>query len=201
MRLDRQATSCAIDYRTISSSVSSITWKTFQPDEMGLIVFDELERTFCRRLLNQMEYYFLNTYKGRQRSSRIVPEPFFVHSDLTTAVQIRGYSCLLPQLGCALEPHGSADCDRRWNLSGKEPLISGYMGQRPDAIKSNTLATRVWNHLHRRPAPPGRATGKLGNKKGSDGSLRNAIKSLQYYVSTSERNCHIPAKVQKSIVD
>ena len=35
-----------------------------------------------------MERYFLQTEKGYQRSSRIVPEPFFVHSDLTTAVQL-----------------------------------------------------------------------------------------------------------------
>jgi hypothetical protein len=57
-------------------------------EETGLIVFDELERARCRRLLDQMERYFLHTARGRYRSSRIVPEPFFVHSDLTTAVQI-----------------------------------------------------------------------------------------------------------------
>lgn len=57
-------------------------------DETGLIVFDELERARCRRLLDQMEHYFLHTDRGRCRSGRIVPEPFFVHSDLTTAVQI-----------------------------------------------------------------------------------------------------------------
>lgn len=58
------------------------------PDEMGLIVFDELEKSSCRRLIDQMAYYFLHTHRGRLRSSRIVPEPFFVHSDLTTAVQV-----------------------------------------------------------------------------------------------------------------
>jgi hypothetical protein len=57
-------------------------------EEMGLIVFDELERSFCQRLVRQMERYFLDTVKGRQRSSRILPEPLFVHSDLTTAVQV-----------------------------------------------------------------------------------------------------------------
>jgi len=57
-------------------------------EETGLIVFDELERARCRRLLDQMERYFLHTARGRDRSGRIVPEPFFVHSDLTTAVQI-----------------------------------------------------------------------------------------------------------------
>ncbi|HOU14884.1 MAG TPA: DUF3800 domain-containing protein [Anaerolineae bacterium] len=57
-------------------------------DEMGVIVFDELEKARCQRLLTQMETYFLQTYNGRMRSSRIIPEPFFVHSDLTTLVQL-----------------------------------------------------------------------------------------------------------------
>lgn len=55
---------------------------------MGLVVFDELEKAQSRILLQQMERYFLETETGYQRSSRIVPEPFFVHSDLTTAVQL-----------------------------------------------------------------------------------------------------------------
>jgi hypothetical protein len=35
-----------------------------------------------------MSAYFQKTANGRMRSGRIVPEPFFVHSDLTTGVQI-----------------------------------------------------------------------------------------------------------------
>ncbi|RPH63534.1 MAG: DUF3800 domain-containing protein, partial [Chloroflexi bacterium] len=57
-------------------------------DEMGLLVFDEHDKAFCKRLIAQMEYYFNETFKGRARSIRIVPEPFFVHSDITTAVQV-----------------------------------------------------------------------------------------------------------------
>jgi hypothetical protein len=60
----------------------------FSAEETGLIVFDELERARCRRLLDQMEGYFLHTSRGRTRAGRIVPESFFVHSDLTTAVQV-----------------------------------------------------------------------------------------------------------------
>lgn len=58
------------------------------PDEQGIIVFDEIEKASARLLIDQMEEYFLNTAKGRMRSSRIIPQPFFVHSELTTAVQI-----------------------------------------------------------------------------------------------------------------
>jgi len=57
-------------------------------DEMGLIVFDELDKARSRILLDQMSGYFLRAEVGYRRSARVVPEPFFVHSDLTTAVQL-----------------------------------------------------------------------------------------------------------------
>ena len=57
-------------------------------EEMGLVVFDELEKAQSRILLGQLENYFLESEKGYERSARIVPEPFFVHIDLTTVVQI-----------------------------------------------------------------------------------------------------------------
>ena len=60
--------------------------ETLSPRERGLIVFDELDKARSHVLLNQMAAYFLGTSTGRYRSSRIVPEPFFVHSELTTGV-------------------------------------------------------------------------------------------------------------------
>ncbi len=56
--------------------------------EMGLVVFDELERAQCHILVDQMSRYFRETAKGLARASRIIPEPFFVHSHLTTAIQL-----------------------------------------------------------------------------------------------------------------
>lgn len=56
--------------------------------EMGIVVFDELEKAQCRILIGQMERYFSTTGVGYLRSARIIPEPFFVHSDLTTAIQL-----------------------------------------------------------------------------------------------------------------
>jgi hypothetical protein len=56
-------------------------------DARGLIVFDELERSQCRRALRRLGDYFLRTQRGRTMSARIIPEPFFVHSDLTTGTQ------------------------------------------------------------------------------------------------------------------
>lgn len=54
----------------------------------GIVVFDELDKSASHLLLTQMDKYFKNTVKGRLRSSLIIPEPFFVHSDLTTGIQI-----------------------------------------------------------------------------------------------------------------
>jgi hypothetical protein len=58
------------------------------PQEHGIIVFDELEKTKGHLLVDQAHRYFKETATGRQRASLIIPEPFFVHSELTTGVQI-----------------------------------------------------------------------------------------------------------------
>jgi hypothetical protein len=58
------------------------------PKPMGTVVFDEVEKSQSQILIEQMERYFLRTLKGKSRSRLIVPEPFFVHSDLTTMIQM-----------------------------------------------------------------------------------------------------------------
>ena len=52
------------------------------------MVFDELEKSQSHILIDQMHRYFVGTAVGRHRATRIISEPFFVHSDLTTGVQI-----------------------------------------------------------------------------------------------------------------
>lgn len=54
----------------------------------GIIVFDELEKAESHVLVGQMDRYFKRTAKGKARAGRIIPEPFFVHSELTTGVQL-----------------------------------------------------------------------------------------------------------------
>jgi len=56
------------------------------PDRRGLVIFDELEKSKAKHLIERMAAYFLGTKTGRFRSSLIVPEPFFVHSELTTGI-------------------------------------------------------------------------------------------------------------------
>ncbi|MEO7716125.1 MAG: DUF3800 domain-containing protein [Capsulimonas sp.] len=58
------------------------------PGTSGIVVFDELEKSQSHILVGQMDRYFKLTTKGQQRAGLIIPEPFFVHSDLTTGVQI-----------------------------------------------------------------------------------------------------------------
>lgn len=57
-------------------------------ESVGLIVFDELEKSQSHLLVGQMDTYFKQTETGRLRAARVIPEPFFVHSDLVTGVQI-----------------------------------------------------------------------------------------------------------------
>lgn len=58
------------------------------PSTSGIVVFDELERSRSHLLVEQMDSYFKRTANGRLMSGQIIPEPFFVHSDLTTGIQI-----------------------------------------------------------------------------------------------------------------
>ncbi|GAB0056884.1 hypothetical protein SIID45300_01199 [Candidatus Magnetaquicoccaceae bacterium FCR-1] len=55
---------------------------------MGLVIFDELEKSKSHLLIRQMEGYSLRTMKGRKRARLVIPEPMFVHSDLTTMIQV-----------------------------------------------------------------------------------------------------------------
>ncbi len=56
------------------------------PERRGLVVFDELDKSKAKHLVERMAAYFLGTKTGRFRSSLIVPAPFFVHSELTTGI-------------------------------------------------------------------------------------------------------------------
>lgn len=54
----------------------------------GLIAFDEIEKSQAHILIDQMTRYFRDTAKGRHRCSQIVPEPLFVHSDMSSLIQV-----------------------------------------------------------------------------------------------------------------
>jgi hypothetical protein len=75
-------------------------------NEPGLIVLDETEKTEDRRFVRMLERYFRETATGRYRSTRIVPSPFFVSSDMAYPVQVAdvviyalNWGFRLPQFG------------------------------------------------------------------------------------------------------
>lgn len=69
------------------------------PNASGIIVFDELEKSKSHLLVQQMDRYFKRTAKGQQRAGQIIPEPFFVHSDLTTGIQLADIAAYLLSWG------------------------------------------------------------------------------------------------------
>ncbi|MEW6366103.1 MAG: DUF3800 domain-containing protein [Acidobacteriota bacterium] len=81
---------------------------------LGLVVFDELERSQCHVLIDQMARYFRETAKGRARSAQVIPEPFFVHSELTTAIQVADILAYLLVWGARI---GGMDRPARQELS------------------------------------------------------------------------------------
>ena len=56
--------------------------------EQGMLILDEVEKSQSHILIDQTQRYFRETATGKHRASLIIPEPFFVHSDLTTGIQI-----------------------------------------------------------------------------------------------------------------
>ena len=68
----------------------------------GLIVCDELEKSKAKHLVQRMAAYFLGTTSGNLFSSLIVPEPFFVHSELTTGVFLADLAAYLLSWGWRL---------------------------------------------------------------------------------------------------
>ena len=57
-------------------------------EEHAVMIFDEQDPALSQRLLDQIHRYFAETDRGQQRAERMIPIPFFVHSDLTPAIQI-----------------------------------------------------------------------------------------------------------------
>jgi hypothetical protein len=112
--------------------------ETLPPRERGLVVFDELEKSQAHILLQQMAAYFLQASKGRYRSSRIVPEPFFVHSELTTGIFIADLTAYV--LGWAW-PRKMKEATGRDELKpfSRKLHAMQFQGQAPDPT-----GTRSW---------------------------------------------------------
>ena len=77
--------------------------------EMGVVVFDELERFACRHLLEQMEAYFLGTYKGRLRELAHYPGAVLRSFRPDNGGADCRHRRLQPELGYATEPDDAAN--------------------------------------------------------------------------------------------
>jgi hypothetical protein len=69
--------------------------ETFDPGVRGILVCDELEPNQSYEVIKQISNYFERSTRGQIRSNRIVPIPFFVHSHLTTAIQLADLVCYI----------------------------------------------------------------------------------------------------------
>jgi hypothetical protein len=56
--------------------------------ERGLLVFDERDDAFSKKLIDQMHRYFCDTMNGQLRAARVLPSPFFARSHLMPALQV-----------------------------------------------------------------------------------------------------------------
>lgn len=54
----------------------------------GLIIMDEVEKSYDRKFTKRIENYFVKTVSGRARSRWILPTPLFVASDMAYPVQV-----------------------------------------------------------------------------------------------------------------
>ena len=100
----------------------------------GLVVFDEIEKSRAQQLIQQMASYFLGTHTGRFRSSRIIPEPFFVHSELTTGIFLADLAAYIIGWGWRLDRMNKpqreelkpfADKLHQMQFKGKKPIKDG----------------------------------------------------------------------------
>ncbi len=99
--------------------------------EMGLVVFDEIDKARARILLDQMSAYFLRTSVGRTRSGRVIPEAFFVHSDLTTLIQLADIIAYCLNWGVRLQRMIEPKRDELVDLANQAFSLR-YVGSRPN---------------------------------------------------------------------
>jgi len=113
--------------------------ETLPPSERGLVVFDELDKAQSHVLIQQMAAYFIGTETGRFRSSRIVPESFFVHSELTTGIFLADLVAYV--LGWAWCLHGRGEPCRK----DLQPYVRKIRDMEFHGEKPRQDGQGVWN--------------------------------------------------------
>ncbi|MBK5219367.1 MAG: DUF3800 domain-containing protein [Thermoleophilia bacterium] len=105
----------------------------------GVLIFDEQDPALSQRLMDQIHKYFRETGRGQQRAERMIPMPFFVHSELTPAIQIADLVAYIVNWGLRLDrmPEPVREelkpfADRTFDLrySGREVPLKRRIGKR-----------------------------------------------------------------------
>jgi len=106
---------------------------------VGILVADELEHAQCRRLLGRLQRYFQLTARGREWGRLIVPEPFFVHSHLTTGTQVADLVVYVPNWACR---YGGMEGAVREELRGYAGRLQGLVHVTKRADETGTPRLR-----------------------------------------------------------
>ena len=107
---------------------------------MGYLIFDELDKAKSHVLLGQVASYFIKTRNGRTRSRLIIPEPFFVHSDLTTLIQLTDIVAYVISRGLRLK---GMSAEAREELS---PLVNRV--KRLRFSRETEGGEKIWGFKH-----------------------------------------------------
>lgn len=109
--------------------------------QQGVVVFDELDKSKSHLLIDQSHRYFKETAIGRHRAKLVIPEPFFVHSDLTTGIQIADLVAYCLSWGFRL---ASMDQPARAELA---PYINQLKGLRHRALRNRMgkIDFEIWS--------------------------------------------------------
>lgn len=109
-------------------------------NETGLIVLDETDKTLDRRFVSRLERYFKLTHTGRHRSTRIVPSPFFVASDMAYPVQTADVCIYAINLGFRL-PKSGMDAPMRQDIHWEFGQQIGALQFKGDGYKDGAVFT------------------------------------------------------------
>jgi hypothetical protein len=120
-------------------------------DHRGIVVFDEVGKSKSHLLVDQISVYFVKTRMGRARAARVIPEPFFVHSDLTTGIQLAdivayilswGYvhPLLVKPRRAELGPHAELIRTRLSYVARRQIMYGGRINVRSIAVIPTLLA-------------------------------------------------------------
>lgn len=118
-------------------------------NQQGLIVLDETDRTEDRRFIKKLERYFLRTQTGRFRSTKIVPTPFLVSSEMSSPIQAADVCIYALNWGFRL-PNKGMDAPTRPEIEEFVPWILELRAE-GDAIKLD--GTHHWYGITYVPDP------------------------------------------------